>query len=178
MLNKIDQSNLLLVDNLKKQYKEVFPNSKVIEISALNDVNVDLLLENIIAVLPEGPQYFPQDVITDHPETFIVSEIIREKILGLLHEEVPHSIAVIVEKMKQTKNVCEIYATIICEREGQKGIIIGKGGKMIKRIGMQARYDIENLLGIHCDLKTFVRVEPDWRNSPKYLKEFGYKYNG
>ena len=177
VLNKIDQSNLLLVDNLKKQYKEVFPNSKVIEISALNDVNVDLLLENIIAVLPEGPQYFPQDVITDHPETFIVSEIIREKILGLLHEEVPHSIAVIVEKMKQTKNVCEIYATIICEREGQKGIIIGKGGKMIKRIGMQARYDIENLLGIHCDLKTFVRVEPDWRNSPKYLKEFGYKYN-
>ncbi len=79
MLNKIDQSNLLLVDNLKKQYKEVFPNSKVIEISALNDVNVDLLLENIIAVLPEGPQYFPQDVITDHPETFIVSEIIRER---------------------------------------------------------------------------------------------------
>ena len=177
VLNKIDQSNLLLVDKLKNQYKEVFPNSKVIEISALNDVNVDLLLENIIAVLPEGPQYFPQDVITDHPETFIVSEIIREKILGLLHEEVPHSIAVIVEKMKQTKNVCEIYATIICEREGQKGIIIGKGGKMIKRIGMQARYDIENLLGIHCDLKTFVRVEPDWRNSPKYLKEFGYKYN-
>lgn len=178
VLNKIDQTNLLLVESLKKEYSANFPNAKIIEISALNDVNVDTLLNDIINVLPEGPQYFPSGVLTDHPETFIISEIIREKILGLLHEEVPHSIAVIIEQMKQTKKDCEIYATIICEREGQKGIIIGKGGKMIKRIGMQSRYDIENLLGIHCDLKTFVRVEPDWRNSPKYLKEFGYKFNG
>ena len=178
VLNKIDQTNLLLVESLKKEYSANFPNAKIIEISALNDVNVDTLLNDIIKVLPEGPQYFPSGVLTDHPETFIISEIIREKILGLLHEEVPHSIAVIIEQMKQTKKDCEIYATIICEREGQKGIIIGKGGKMIKRIGMQSRYDIENLLGIHCDLKTFVRVEPDWRNSPKYLKEFGYKFNG
>ena len=178
VLNKIDQTNLLLVESLKKEYSANFPNAKIIEISALNDVNVDTLLNDIINVLPEGPQYFPSGVLTDHPETFIISEIIREKILGLLHEEVPHSIAVIIEQMKQNKKDCEIYATIICEREGQKGIIIGKGGKMIKRIGMQSRYDIENLLGIHCDLKTFVRVEPDWRNSPKYLKEFGYKFNG
>lgn len=175
VFNKIDLTNLSLIESIKKEYKEVFPNAKIIEISALNDVNVDDLLKAIVNVLPEGPQYFPEGVLTDHPETFIISEIIREKILGLLKEEVPHSIAVVIESFKQNSRDAEIHATIICEREGQKGIIIGKGGKMIKRIGMQSRYDIENLLGIHCDLKTFVRVEPDWRNSNKYLKEFGYK---
>ncbi|MCF0116469.1 MAG: GTPase Era [Bacilli bacterium] len=177
VFNKIDLTNLGLIESLKSHYKEAFPAAQVIEISALNDVNVDKLLKEVVNVLPEGPQYFPIGTYTDHPESFIISEIIREKILGLLRDEVPHSIAVIIEQMKHNKNECEIDATIICEREGQKGIIIGRNGKMIKRIGMQARYDIENLLGIHCSLKTFVRVEADWRNSPKYLKEFGYKIN-
>ncbi len=177
VFNKIDLTNLLLVENLKKEYEAAFPNAEIIQISALNDINVDELLSKIIKILPEGPQYFPLGQLTDHPETFIISEIIREKILGLLKEEVPHSIAVIIESYKQKNKEALIHATIVCEREGQKGIIIGKGGKMIKRIGMQSRYDIENLLGIHCDLKTFVRVEPDWRNSARYLKEFGYKFS-
>lgn len=174
VFNKIDLCNALQIETLKKEYNKRIPNATIIEVSALKSANIDLLIEKLEEVLPEGPKYFPDDMISNQPETFLVAEIIREKILDLLKEEVPHSIAVIVEKMEEKSNVTNIHATIVCEKEGQKGIIIGKGGKMIKRIGMQARYDIENLLGIHCRLETFVRVEQNWRNSPRYLKEFGY----
>ncbi len=174
VFNKIDLCNALEIEALKKIYKELLPNAEIIEISALKEANIDYLLERIESVLDEGPQYFPSDMVSNQPETFLVAEIIREKILTLLRDEVPHSIAVVVEKMETKKETTEIHATIVCEKEGQKGIIIGKGGKMIKRIGMQARYDIENLLGIHCRLETFVRVEADWRNKARYLKEFGY----
>lgn len=174
VFNKIDLCNALQIETLKTEYNKRIPEATIIEVSAIKSANIELLLAKIEEVLPEGPKYFPDDMISNQPETFLVAEIIREKILTLLKEEVPHSIAVIVEKMEEKSHVTNIHATIVCEKEGQKGIIIGKGGKMIKRIGMQARYDIENLLGIRCRLETFVRVEQNWRNSPRYLKEFGY----
>ncbi len=174
VLNKIDLCNALQIEALKKIYREKISTAEIVEISALKEANIDDLIMKIENVLEEGPQYFPSNMVSNQPETFLISEIIREKILTLLRDEVPHSIAVIVEKLEQKSEITIIHATIICEKEGQKGIIIGKGGKMIKRIGMQARYDIENLLGIHCRLETFVRVEADWRNSARYLKEFGY----
>lgn len=178
IMNKIDLCTIDQVEALKEIYKEKIPSAEFIEISALKDANIDTLLSRLEEVLPEGPQYFPSDMISDHPASFLVSEIIREKILNLLRDEVPHSIAVVVEKMDEKEDSIEIHATIVCEKEGQKGIIIGKGGKMIKRIGMQARYEIEALLGKKVRLETFVRVEKDWRNSMKYLKEFGYQNKG
>lgn len=174
LFNKIDLCTLPQVLELKEVYKKLLPHAEMLEISALKGVNVDVLINKLEEILPEGPMYFPSNMLSDRPETFIIAEIIREKILYLLKEEVPHSIAVIVEKMVEKNTAIEVHATIICEKEGQKGIIVGKGGKMIKRIGMQARYEIEKLLGVKCRLETFVRVEKDWRNKASFLKEFGY----
>ena len=174
LFNKIDLCTIPQVLELKEVYKNILPHAQMIEISALKGVNIDLLIEKLEEILPEGPMYFPSNMISDRPETFIIAEIIREKILYLLKEEVPHSIAVIVEKMVEKNTAIEVNATIICEKDGQKGIIVGKGGKMIKRIGMQARYEIEKLFGVKCRLETFVRVEKDWRNKASFLKEFGY----
>ncbi len=174
LFNKIDLCTIPQVEELKNIYIELLPNAEMIEISALKGVNIDLLINKLEDVLEEGPMYFPSDMISDRSESFLIAEIIREKILYLLRDEVPHSIAVIVERIVEKENSIEVSATIICEKESQKGIIVGKGGKMIKRIGMQSRYDIEKLLGIKCRLETFVRVEKDWRNKAGFLKEFGY----
>lgn len=174
LFNKIDLCTIPQVEELKNIYIELLPNAEMIEISALKGVNIDLLINKLEDVLEEGPMYFPSNMISDRSESFLIAEIIREKILYLLRDEVPHSIAVIVERIIEKENSIEVSATIICEKESQKGIIVGKGGMMIKRIGMQSRYDIEKLLGIKCRLETFVRVEKDWRNKAGFLKEFGY----
>lgn len=175
VFNKIDLTNVLLINNLKKQYHEMFPNAEIIEISALKNFNVDELVNKIKNILPDGEKFYPDYVKSDHPLSFLVSEIIREKILLLTHDEVPHSCAVKIEKMEKNNNSYHISATIICERSSQKIIIIGKNGQMIKKIGIASRKDIEKLLRKKVDLETFVRVEERWRNSDNYLKEFGYK---
>ncbi|MBE6131843.1 MAG: GTPase Era [Erysipelotrichaceae bacterium] len=175
VFNKIDLTNIYLVNNLKKEYLEMFPNAQIIEISAQKNVNVDVLLSKIKDILPEGFKFYPDDIKSDHPVSFLIGEIIREKILLFTRDEVPHSCAVKVEKMVKNNNSISINATIICERNSQKVIIIGKQGSMLKRIGIAARKDIEKLLNKKVNLETFVRVEERWRNSDNYLKEFGYK---
>ena len=175
VFNKIDLTNIYLVNNLKKEYLEMFPNAQIIEISAQKNVNVDLLLSKIKDILPEGFKFYPDDIKSDHPVSFLIGEIIREKILLFTRDEVPHSCAVKVEKMVKNNNSISINATIICERNSQKVIIIGKQGSMLKRIGIAARKDIVKLLNKKVNLETFVRVEERWRNSDNYLKEFGYK---
>ncbi|MBW8348148.1 GTPase Era [Bacillus sp. IITD106] len=177
VINKIDlvQPDTLL--SIIDQYKELYDFKEVIPISALEGNNIDRLLMQIKHYLPEGPQYYPEDQITDHPERFIVSELIREKALHLTREEVPHSIAVLIDKMEQKDNqdIIHIMATIIVERDSQKGIVIGKQGKMLKEIGQRARVDIENLLGSKVFLELWVKVQKDWRNKAFHLRDYGFK---
>lgn len=173
--NKIDLTNILLITRLKEKYRELFPNSKFIEISALNNVSIDELIKELKNCLSEGPQFFPREQVTDKDNAFVISEFIREKILYLTKQEIPHSVAVYVEKIEEKKDKYNIYATIVVERDTQKGILIGKGGKMIKRIGVLARKDIETYLNKRVNLTTFVRVEEEWRNSTRCLREFGYQ---
>lgn len=175
VFNKIDLTNILLITRLKEKYRELFPNSKFIEISALNNVSIDDLLKELKNCLSEGPQFFPREQVTDKDNAFVISELIREKILYLTKQEIPHSVAVYVEKIEEKKDKYNIYATIVVERDTQKGILIGKGGKMIKRIGVLARKDIEAYLNKRVNLTTFVRVEEEWRNSTRCLREFGYQ---
>ncbi len=177
VLNKIDlvkpEDLLPIIDS----YRQKFDFTEIIPISALQGNNVENLLKQIFHFLPEGPLYYPADQITEHPERFIVSELIREKILHLTREEVPHSIAVVIEQMKQgdeNPDSVLIHATIVTERKSQKGIIIGKNGQMLKEIGKQARLDIERLLGSKVFLELWVRVKEDWKNKDHLLKDFGY----
>ena len=175
VFNKIDLTNILLITRLKEKYRELFPDSKFIEISALNNVSIDDLLKELKNCLSEGPQFFPREQVTDKDNAFVISELIREKILYLTKQEIPHSVAVYIEKIEEKKDKYNIYATIVVERDTQKGILIGKGGKMIKRIGVLARKDIEAYLNKRVNLTTFVRVEEEWRNSTRCLREFGYQ---
>ena len=175
VFNKIDLTNILLITRLKEKYRELFPDSKFIEISALNNVSIDDLLKELKNCLSEGPQFFPREQVTDKDNSFVISELIREKILYLTKQEIPHSVAVYVEKIEEKKDKYNIHATIVVERDTQKGILIGKGGKMIKRIGVLARKDIEAYLNKRVNLTTFVRVEEEWRNSTRCLREFGYQ---
>lgn len=177
VLNKID---LIHPDELIKQievYKDKLDFSDVVPISALQGNNVDRLLTVIESHLPEGPMYYPEDRITDHPEHFIVSELIREKALHQLSQELPHAIGVEVLKMKgdDEGGKVRVEALIYVERESQKGMVIGKGGKMLKEIGRQARMDIENLLGSKVYLELWVKVQKDWRNKPTFIRSLGYK---
>lgn len=177
VLNKIDlvhpEQLLPVIDLYRKHYefKEVIP------VSAFYGNNVNTLIEEIFKVLPEGPYYYPADQVVDQPERFIAAELIREKILHLTREEIPHSIAVVIETMKQgdeNPNTVLIQAVIYTERASQKGIIIGKGGSMLKEVGKQAREDIEKLLGSKVFLELWVKVKEDWRNREYLLKDFGY----
>ncbi|SEM29642.1 GTP-binding protein Era [Mesobacillus persicus] len=177
IINKID---LVHPDQLLKiidGYKEKFDFKEIIPISALEGNNIETLLGQIKAYLPEGPQYYPADQVTDHPERFIVSELIREKALHLTREEIPHSLAVMIEKMERNpeKNNVHVMATIIVERDSQKGIIIGKQGSMLKEIGKRARLDIENLLGSKVFLELWVKVQKDWRNRASHLRDYGFR---
>ena len=176
VLNKID---LISPDELLdrvESYQETIPFAGMIPISVLQGNNVQELMTTLTNHLPEGPQYYPSDQITDHPEYFVVSELIREKILHLTKEEIPHSVAVTVDKMQKDEfDKVHVYANIIVERPTQKGIIIGKGGKLLKEIGVRARKDIEQLLGNKVYLELWVKVEKDWRKKKSHLQDFGYR---
>ncbi|OIJ16701.1 GTPase Era [Anaerobacillus alkalilacustris] len=177
VINKID---LIHPDQLLQfidQYRKKYNFTEIIPISALQGNNVNTLKEQVIEHLDEGPQYYPADQVTDHPERFIVSELIREKVLHLTREEIPHSIAVGIEQMKQRENGNTVYigATIVVERSSQKGIIIGKQGALLREIGKRARADIEALLGSKIFLELWVKVQKDWRNKPGFLRDFGFR---
>ncbi|HKM42969.1 MAG TPA: GTPase Era [Limnochordia bacterium] len=151
--------------------------AEVLGVSALQGTGLDTLVDSIVQRLEEGPQYYPEDWITDHPERFVIAEFIREELLTRTEEEIPHSIAVDVDEIKEDpkKNLMRIRATIYVERESQKGIVIGKEGKMLKEVGTGARLQIEGLLGIRVYLDLWVKVKKDWRNKPGALREFGYE---
>ncbi|MFA7743957.1 GTPase Era [Salinicoccus roseus] len=176
VLNKID---LVHPDKLIEQievYKDKLPFADVVPISALQGNNVDRLLEVIEGYLPEGPMYYPEDRITDHPEHFIVGELIREKALHLTSQEIPHAIGVEVERMKaDDRGTVNVSAVIYVERDSQKGMVIGKNGKMLKEIGKMARIDIENLLGSRVYLELWVKVQKDWRNKSQFIRSLGYR---
>ncbi|MBN8190998.1 GTPase Era [Bacillus sp. NTK074B] len=176
ILNKIDQIHPDALLPMIQQYNDLFPFAATVPISALEGNNVDHLLLLLRELLPEGPQFYPADQITDHPERFIVSELIREKVLHLTREEIPHSIAVVIDKMerKQDKDLIDVIATIIVERDSQKGIVIGKQGSMLKEVGKRSRVDIENLLGSKVYLELWVKVQKDWRNRSSNLRDFGF----
>ncbi len=176
IINKMDTIKDL--DRLQETidvYKKAYNFKAVLGISALQGDNVLLLVEDIKKELVEGPKYYPHGEISDRPESFLITEFIREKILEMTHEEIPHSIMVYIEQLKEKKKIVNINATIVCERKSQKGIIIGKQGKMLKTIGIKARKDIEELLQKQVFLELFVKVEADWRNREYYLKNFGYR---
>jgi GTPase len=177
IINKIDKIHPDELLKLIESYKEKHPFSEIVPISALEGNNVENLLEVIKKYMPEGPQYYPADQVTDHPERFIVSELIREKALHLTREEIPHSLAVVIDKMerRQDKDVIHVMATVIVERDSQKGIIIGKQGSMLKEIGKLARMDIENLLGSKVFLELWVKVQKDWRNKMGQLRDYGFR---
>lgn len=176
VLNKIDKIHPdQLIKEIEK-YKDLLPFAEIIPISALQGNNVDRLVEVIEGYMPEGPMYYPKDTISDHPEEFIVAELIREKALHLTSQEIPHAIGVQVEKMRRVSgNQVDIEATIYIERDSQKGIIIGKGGAMLKKIGQNARKDIEMLLGSKVYLEVWVKVQKDWRNKPNFIRQIGYR---
>ncbi|PWW26541.1 GTP-binding protein Era [Cytobacillus oceanisediminis] len=177
VINKIDQVHPDELLKLIESYREKYEFSEIIPISALEGNNVETLLGQIKEYIPEGPQFYPADQVTDHPERFIVSELIREKALHLTREEIPHSLAVIIDKMerREEKDVVHVMATIIVERDSQKGIVIGKQGKMLKEVGKRARVDIENLLGSKVYLELWVKVQKDWRNKMSQLRDFGFR---
>lgn len=175
ILNKIDKIQPEQLLPLIEEYRKLNNFAEIIPISAKLGNNVTTMLEQISKFLPEGPQYYPDDQITDHPEQFVCAELIREKILHNTREEVPHSIAVAIEDMKVENNgVVHISAVIFVERDSQKGIIIGKQGAMLKEVGRLARQDIENLLGSKIFLELWVKVKKDWRNQDRVLKDLGF----
>ena len=176
VFNKIDQARLDKVISLKEIYKEKVPHAIMIDTVAKDRFNVDLLLEKIIENLSEGPAYYSVEEVTDKDVIFQIKEIIREKVLRNLRDEVPHATAIYMEDIDWDANPIHIRASIIVEKEGQKGIVIGAGGKRIKSIGSQARRDIEGLLGKHVFLELFVRVQEGWRDNEKSLETYGYKY--
>ena len=176
VLNKIDLVTPEELLERVESYKDALDFAGVFPISVLQGNNVNELMEGLINALPEGPQYYPADQITDHPEYFVVSELIREKILQLTQEEIPHSVAVTVDKMQKDEfDKVHVYANIIVERKSQKGIIIGKGGRLLKEIGTRARRDIQQLLGNKVYLELWVKVEKDWRKRKSNLQEYGYR---
>lgn len=176
VINKIDsvkkEELLSFIDTYSKEYNF----DEIVPVSAKTGENVDELIDVIFKYLPYGPMFYDEDTITDQPEKQIVAEMIREKALHALNEEVPHGIAVTIDIMKKRKGqkVMDIEATIICERESHKGIIIGKGGEMLKKIGTNARYEIEKMLDMQVNLKLWVKVKKNWRDNDVLMKNFGY----
>ncbi|MCO7025675.1 GTPase Era [Tetragenococcus halophilus] len=186
-LQKLDVPVFLIVNKIDKihpddllaviqDYATQMDFAEVVPLSATQGNNFETLMQLLEEQIPEGPQYFPKDQITDHPEYFIVSELVREKVLLFTQEEIPHSVAVVVDSMKRDENdKIRIQATINVERDSQKGIIIGKGGKMLKQIGIKARQDMEKMLGDKVYLELWVKVQKDWRDKQRSLDDFGYK---
>ena len=175
VLNKIDLARITEVNTLKQEYLSRFPKATIIETVGTEKFNVDELINKVISLLPEGPMYYPTDVVTDKDEVFQIKEIIREKILKTLKDEVPHAVAVYMENIEWEEDPIHIRASIIVEKDSQKGIVIGENGKRIKYIGSKSREDIEKLLHTHVFLELFVKVQEDWRNVESSLKNYGYK---
>lgn len=175
LLNKCDLVSKDEVIKKLTEWKELFDFKEIIPISALEDQNVDTLTSIIKTYLNEGMMYYPKDQMTDHPERFVMAEFIREKILYFTREEVPHSVAIVVERMAELEDgSVEVIATIVVDRKSQKGILIGKQGSMIKKIRQNAQREMKRFLQTTVHLELFVKVENNWRNKQKYLKEFGY----
>ena len=176
VINKIDQIHPDELLPVIESYNEKYQFAEIVPISALEGNNVETIIGGNYKYLPEGPQYYPADQVTDHPERFIITELIREKALHLTREEIPHSLAVVIDKMDErpNKDMIHVMATIIVERDSQKGIVIGKQGKMLKEIGKRARVDIENLLGSKVFLEVWVKVQKDWRNKASQLRDYGF----
>ncbi len=174
IINKIDTVSKEQLIAKINEWKDLFDFKEIIPVSAQTGLNVDRLIDIIKDELPEGNMYYPEDHITDHPERFIMAEFIREKVLYFTREEVPHSVAIVIEKVEESKDGIDVMAVIVVNRSSQKGIIIGKQGALIKKIRINAQKDIRDFLQVPVRLELFVKVEKDWRNKQKYLKEFGY----
>ena len=156
-------------------YKDILNFAEIIPVSALKEVNIEDVKSSIFKYLPAGPQFYDEDTVTDQPMRQIAAELIREKALRMLDDEIPHGIAVVIDQMKERPNgIIDVDATIVCERDSHKGIIIGKGGSMLKRIGTAARMEIENLMDTKVNLKLWVKVRREWRDSDMYMKNYGY----
>lgn len=175
LVNKIDLSNEKEVTKLVEYWHEQIPQAEIVPLSAKARFNVDNVQKRIVELLPESPDYFDKDQLTDKPSRFIVSEIIREKILLYYDKEIPYSVEVLVTEFKEDKKLIRIAATIFVERESQKGIIIGHGGVALKRVGEEARRDIQKFFDKKVFLQLYVKVNPNWRNSSKSLESFGYE---
>ena len=176
VINKIDtvkqQEEILTYINA---YKDICPFAEIVPVSALKEKGTDLLLDLMFRYLPYGPEFYDEDTVTDQPMRQIAAELIREKALRLLNDEIPHGIAVTIEKMQERKNgIMDIEATIICERDSHKGIVIGKGGSMLKKIGSAARREIEKMMEIQVNLQLWVKVRKEWRDSDILMKNYGY----
>lgn len=175
-INKIDTvKDEEIIAKAIDTYKNVCPFAEIVPVSALRNQNTDKMTELLFQYLPYGPQYYDEDTVTDQPMRQIAAELIREKALRMMSDEIPHGIAVTIERMTERDNgMFDIDATIICERESHKGIVIGKGGQMLKRIGTSARIEIENLMDTKVNLKLWVKVRKEWRDSELYMKNYGY----
>ena len=174
VINKIDTVRREQLLEYIDIYRKQLDFAEVVPVSALKKDNTDVLIAQIMKYLPEGPAFYDEDTITDQPTRQIVAELIREKVLRSIDEEIPHGVAVTIESMKYGKKIVDINATIICERDSHKGIIIGKSGQMLKKIGSMARPEIEDLLEQHVNLQLWVKVKKDWRDSDFLIKNFGY----
>lgn len=174
VINKTDTVKKEAIFSFIDVYRRELDFREIVPVSALKGDNTEELVRCIFDYLPYGPAFYDEDTITDQPMRQIVAELIREKALRLLQEEIPHGVAVTVESMKEKGKICHIEATIVCERESHKGIIIGKGGSMLKKIGSLARPEMEELLEMQVNLQLWVKVKKDWRDSDYLLKNFGY----
>lgn len=174
LINKVDKSHQEKVAERIEYWKNEIPNAEVYPISALHKFNIDIVWERILTLIPENPPYYDKDELSDRPMRFFVSEIIREKIFNFCQKEIPYSSQIEIEMYEDTVHLIRIRAIIIVERDSQKGIIIGKGGEMLKKIGRQARIDIQKFLDKKVFLETFVKVDKDWRSSEAKLKKYGY----
>ena len=175
VINKIDLVRIDQAQKIKADYQALYPSAKIIEMSAIENFGLDTLLDGIKSVIKEGPRYFDENTISDKDSSFFVSEVIRENLLKLLKEEVPHNLAVRVDEIKHKSESVMIHATIIVDRGSHKGIVIGKDGKRIKAIGMRSRKELEEYFQKRIFLELFVSVKEDWLNNPRILKELGYK---
>ena len=176
IINKVDTVEREKILEYIDAYRKVFDFAEIVPASALREQNLDTVVDVIFKYLPYGPMFYDEETVTDQPERAIVAEIIREKALHALNDEIPHGIAVYIDRMKERRgqNIIDIDATIVCERDSHKGIIIGKGGSMLKKIGSNARYEMERLLDTQVNLKLWVKVRKDWRDSELMMKNFGY----
>ena len=176
IINKVDTVEREKILEYIDAYRKVFDFAEIVPASALREQNLDTVVDVIFKYLPYGPMFYDEETVTDQPERAIVAEIIREKALHALDDEIPHGIAVYIDRMKERRgqNIIDIDATIVCERDSHKGIIIGKGGSMLKKIGSNARYEMERLLDTQVNLKLWVKVRKDWRDSELMMKNFGY----